>query len=389
MDSRTLLDQKFIEPSELINNKYVVINLPKIYVAADYMHDGDDSIKNLRAIEYEKLLYFVNKYSNILSADVGTCQYFIREIFEDLEKIQPHINDPNDKENRTFIFQILQIISDSYNTSYKFEQNFMSIDACKHLTFDVIRKYTIDPETNLLETVEERQWFCKRTNKYVSFYSQLTDDEVSQVRREFNDTELNRIHYVLMTYENILLFRPNYILDYMIRYLTVSAFMICLCSHSININGFSLNDLIPHYLCYMLDIIIRTRLVTAWQKDPHCRALLKDMAYNYEKNYLSNSVLIEDPIERAKVVLSELKRYYNEMPDPPIQSMLENLDLNDYITLLNNCSININDKIYYEFNTQTFENLLLSGTMRNIKDVCSQQEMREKIKTLTEENFKL
>lgn len=379
-----LLDQDFIDPTELQSTEYAVINIPKFYVATNYMTDNDESIENLRAIEYNRLMYFMNKYGNILTIEIDKCQHIIREIFNDLEASKPQAHDTENINNRTLIFKILEMLSDSHSESFKFEQNFVPINTNTHVTFDVIRKYTVDTSKNLLVDATDSPWFCPRLNKHVAFYSQLTEAEILEARTANNDTELNRVHYMMKMFENVLAFKTNFTLDYTIRYLTLSAFMLCLCSHSKNINGFSLNDLVPHYLCFMLDIIIRTRLTTAWQKDPKCASLLKDMAYNYEKNFLSSSVMIEDQIERAKLVVSDLKRYYAHKPDPPIQNMLNSINLNDYVALLSASVISIHGKTYHEFNAQTFEKLLISGTMKNIKDAYNKPDMRERIQQVTD-----
>lgn len=377
MNSNELLDQNFIHPQNLETNKYVVFNLPKIYVSVDLKNE-DKSYHNIRAIDYEKLMYFMNKYGDILSMPIEKCQLLIREVFEDLQKSKNFNKTEDSTDGESFIFKVLELISESYTKGFKFEQNFVPTNMNTRVSFDVIREYTNDNQQIFIDAIE-KPWYCTRLQQNVMFYSQLNNDEIIEARTANNDTELNRVQYLLKVYEYVMMFRPKFILDYMIRYLTIIAFKICLCSHSLNVEGLSDNDLIPHYLCLMLDIIIRTRLTTAWQRDPQCAALLKDMAYNYESNFMSNSMLIENDIDRVKVVLIDLKENY---PDPVIQDMLKNININDYVAVLNS-SIGIIDNVaYYMFNTQIFEKILLSGTMNKIKDSYNRPELKEKIKNV-------
>lgn len=379
MNSAELLDQTFIHPRDLQNNEYVVFNLPKIYVSASPDHE-DNSYQNIRAIKYDRLIHFMTKYQNIISMPIEDCQLLIREVFTDLESSKPFESESSsDSDSRTFIFQILQLISDLYNKGLKFEQNFIPTNMNTHVSFNVIRKYVLD-ERNMLVSALETPWFSTRLQQNVTFYAQLTDEEIVQARIANNDTELNRVQYVLKIYENVLLFRPNYILDYMIRYLTIIAFKICLCTHSINVEGMSDNDLVPHYLCLMLDIIIRTRVITAWQRDPQCASMLADMACNYEDNFMSHGVILEkNDIDRVRKILSSLREHY---PDPVIQDMLRNININDYVAVLKDSIGVVNNVPYYIFNTQIFERILLSGTMKNINDVYTKSELKERINTV-------
>lgn len=376
MNSSELLDQKFIHPRDLQNNEYVVFNLPKIYVSASSDHE-DNSYQNIRAIKYDKLIYFMTKYQNIISMPIEECQTLIREVFNDLENSKPFESSDND--SRTFIFQILQLISDLYNKGLKFEQNFIPTNMSTHVSFNVIREYVLN-ERNMLVSAVEKPWFSMRLQQNATFYSQLTDEEIVQARIANNDTELNRVQYMLKIYENVLMFKPNFVLDYMIRYLTIIAFKICLCTQSINVEGMSDNDLVPHYLCLMLDIIIRTRVITAWQRDPQCAAMLTDMACNYESNFMSNGVLLEkNDIDRVRKILSSIREHY---PDPVIQDMIRNININDYVAVLKD-SIGLIDNVpYYIFNTQIFERILLSGTMKNINDAYAKPELKARINTV-------
>lgn len=381
MNSAELLDQTFIHPRDLQNNDYVVFNLPKIYVSASPDHE-DNSYQNIRAMKYDKLIHFMTKYQNIISMPIEECQVLIREVFNDLENAkssEASSASATDNDNRNFIFQILQLISDLYNKGLKFEQNFIPTNMDTHVSFNVIREYSLN-ERNMLVNVIEKPWFSTRLQQNVAFYSQLTDDEIIQARTSNNDTELNRVLYMLKIYENVLLFRPSFVLDYMIRYLTIIAFKICLCTQSINVEGMSDNDLVPHYLCLMLDIIIRTRVITAWQRDPQCSSMLADMACNYETNFMSNGVLLEkNDIDRVRKILSSLREHY---VDPVIQDMLQNININDYVSVLKD-SIGIVEGVpYYIFNTQIFERILLSGTMKNINNAFTRPELKERIDTV-------
>lgn len=379
MNSTELLDQTFIHPRDLQANDYVVFNLPKIYVSASPDHE-DNSYQNIRAMKYDKLIHFMTKYHNIISMPIEECQNLIREVFNDLEKSKSFESSSSaDNESRTFIFQILQLISDLYNKGLKFEQNFIPTNMNTHVSFNVIREYVLN-ERNMLVSAVEKPWFSTRLQQTVAFYSQLTDEEIVQARIANNDTELHRVHYMLKLYEYVLMFRPNFVLDYMIRYLTIIAFKICLCTQSVNVEGMSDNDLVPHYLCLMLDIIIRTRVITAWQRDPQCSSMLADMACNYEDNFMSNGVLLEkNDIDRVRKILSSIREHY---ADPIIQDMLRNININDYVAVLND-SIGVVDHVpYYIFNTQIFERILLSGTMKNINDVYTKPELKERINTV-------
>uniref|UniRef100_A0A0C9R2W6 Tig_6 protein n=1 Tax=Fopius arisanus TaxID=64838 RepID=A0A0C9R2W6_9HYME len=376
MNSSELLDKEFIHPRELQNNEYVVFNLPKIYVSASPDH-ADTSYYNIRAMKYDQLIYFMTKYQNILSIPIEECQNFIRQVFSDLERVKSFdATSTSDHESKTFIFQVLQLITDLHNKGLKFEQNFIPTNMNTHVSFDVIRKYTLN-ERHMLVSAVEGTWFSPLQQCNVTFYSQLCDEEIIQARIENNDTELNRVQYVLKIYENVLLFNPKFLLDYMIRYLTIIAFKVCLCIHSLNVEGMSDNDLVPHYLCLMLDIIIRTRVITAWQRDPQCAAMLADMACNYEDNFMSNGVLLEkNDIDRVRKILESLRENY---ADPVVQDMLRHVNINDYVSVLND-SIGVVDNVpYYIFNTQIFERILLSGTMKNINEVYTKTEAKERL----------
>lgn len=379
MQSDSLLDHEFLEPSELLNQRYVVFNIPKIYVSTDYYNGTDQSINNLRAIEYVELLEFVQEYKDILTCNTRDCSWMVYFLFTNMQSILNNSNNRTLTDEETFIFSVLKDISDWIVAYDKYEHEFVSINCNTHLTFDVIRKYTVNEETQILLSAEEAPWFCDRLQKHVHFYSQLLPDEILLARKANDDTELNRIHYMLKIYENILLFRPDFTLDSVIRYLAVAAFMLCLCGKSKNIIGFSLNDLIPHYLCYIFDVAIRTRLITAWQKDPRCKELLKDMHVNYDANLISSCILIQDPIDRIKNILREIRAMIAQDPkaDAITTEMVRILSIDDYIVFLNKCAIEIDDKMYYEFNAQSFEHLLLSTTIENVKILMMKRAERE------------
>jgi len=337
-----LTDNESIYASEMTEDD-CIISLPFIYIGyEDQNVKIDDEITpNLRAIKYKELMELLPIGAKILACtnteeSIVLLQGMTNSIIESI----------NDEYYKAFL-SLLEFIS---NISKSMEVDDDYIDVTQEvLSFDIIRYYKCNETTKILETAEPYTY-----NGY-QLYSQIPDAETQmKVRYETNDTDFNRAQLFLAHCEKILMLRTGYIPNKTVVLTNLTTFYLVLVTKSRPIVGHGYVNLKSNLLSYMCDIVIRSRLMQAWARDPILRKLLMDICKNYDNNnHMVALAKMETPKQRAKYIL-------NLVAQSPEAAQINTLDYDSYEKLIPEFIQTINNKKYYVFDTNYLVSLASS-----------------------------
>lgn len=337
-----ILDNETV-PRTRVHEYGVVVNLPLIYVSADEDEHPDESIDNYRVLEFDRLAEIMRVAIRIAGADRDE-EMSIWKTLTDL--LMRYNKNENGREEPVLAF--LDFIG-TISRDLKIDDEYVdSTQSC--ITFDVIRRYTNDPTTGLLIGSEPEP-----TEDGLQLYSQTSNDEarIMRIRRERNDTDMNRFHYCLSAFDKTLRFIPGYVYNRTVKVINLALAHLCLISASHPIEGYSSNDLKSNVLAYIIDVVIRSRVIQAWQRDPASRVLMSDLTNNYDKdNVLVALCKLKGPKERAKLLLHEFSKA------PECAELCEQLSYESYEQLLERSRRNIHGRVYYAFDNQFLLELL-------------------------------
>lgn len=333
-----ILDNETV-PRTRVHEYGVVINLPLIYVSANEDQYTDESIDNYRVLPFDRLAEIMHVAIKIAGADRDSEM----NIWKTLTDLLMRYNDGKREEP---VLAFLDFISNASHDLQIDDEYTDSTQPC--ITFDVIRRYENDPSTGLLISSDPDP--CDG----LQLYSQTNDDErVMRIRKERNDTDMNRFHYCLTAFEKTLRFLPGYVYNRTVKVINLALAHLCLISASHPIEGYSSNDLKSNVLAYIIDVVIRSRVIQAWQRDPASRVLMSDLTKNYDKeNVLIALCKLKGPKERAKLLLHEFSK------TPECAELCEQLSYESYEQLLEQCRRPINGRDYYTFDNQFLLELL-------------------------------
>lgn len=285
-----------------------VISIPFIYINSnehyvDPSGKGTDIIdSNLRLINVDTLIGLVKDAATIAQTDNDHQVNLLKKFMDKLT-----FNDSTQEITTTvvkFLHQCVKIAK-YLNVPDKYE-NVNTIG----ISFDEIREYITDPETHILVSANPVD-DPKKSFGY-QFYNQVPTEEIKvMIRKATNDTDLNRSQYYLAFFEKILTFHPGYFYYSWPQYVNLALFYMCLLSESNPIEGKGSNDLKGNMICYIIDIIVRSRVIQAWQKYPDTQTLLNDMIFNYpSKNYVITQLFMRrSSTERFKYFVSIIETY--------------------------------------------------------------------------------
>lgn len=340
---RDLLDSEPV-PQENVNEYGVVISLPTIIVSANE-HDGhpDEARQNLRVIPYERLEELMRIGLEIVESGTERQMKIFEDLFASLVSTYGRENEENVQQAKERIgdnpletvLGLLGVITSIAN-DIDIDDTHADLTTCC-LSFDMIRKYVNDPTTQLLVSAE----LCPYEG-FVS-YSQV-ENEVTRnaIRRERNDTDLNRFHYALGYFENAMRFVPGFICDRTVKLVNLALLHVWLASASKPICGLSSNTVKANMLAYAFDVIVRSRLLQAWRNHPTTRALLSDIARNYNSNQIMVMLCkLPDAKSRAKLLLREVAR------QEQTRAFTDVLSYETYERLLENTKENIEGRDFY------------------------------------------
>lgn len=316
-------------PQNQVNDYGVIINVPTIYI--NTIEGGkDECSENLRVIKFEDLSELMNISIEIPRA---THEQLVT-IWETLVGILLKSNTKIDNEDDVLTF--LTFASKMGKDLNIDDEYIDSTTNC--ISFDVIRKYINDPQTRLLLTAEQSPW------NGTQLYSQLNANDFTQARIENNDTDMNRYLYCMMCYEKILKFEQGYVFNKTVKVANLALFYLCLLSKSRPIQYLSSNDIKSNILGYIVDLIIRSRVIQAWQNEASSKILLSDLTNNYDEKQLMVAICrLPTAKLRAKYILGQLGKVKN------MSEIVKCLSFEAYEELLDQSKQIIQGNEYYVF----------------------------------------
>jgi len=217
------------------------------------------------------------------------------------------------------------------------------------ITFDPIRVYENDPETNLLISAKET------TINGISFYSQLgVENEMLklEIRKQTNEDDLNQMYYTLEKFKESMLFQRTRICNNSSKLFNMCILFLAIQTNSTPISGRYLANLYTNTISYMFDILLRSRIIQYWYKYPCTRQLLADLVKNYSKtNPMVNICKFNNAKDRANFVIKHIR-------DSKECVLLKNISYSFYEKFLNESTMVIAGETFYNFNETYLRNML-------------------------------
>lgn len=347
-DTNSILDSDPISPNDLAPGD-VVINVPYLCISADEFNGRDEAIMpNLRAINYDRLTELMNIAVTIPHAtdeqQIDLYHNFINIIIQSATQSVDNISHIMDFLN--FAAQLGKDID--------VDDNYIDINT-NGISFDIIRKYITDPITGILMSADP---IVHDSN--IQLYSQLSNEQdVLEIRKLYNDTDFNRIQYYLTCFEKTLMFRSGFVYSRTVKVTNLALFYLCLLNHSRPIDKLCSNDLKANILSYIIDVILRSRVIQAWQKEASSKKLISDLLKNYDKNnHILNLCQLNSAKMRANYFLNQLSK------KPELSEYIDHIKYESYETLIDRFKQVIDGKEYYMLGSQFITD---AATMPDIK----------------------
>lgn len=349
--SSDFMDSPGISPSDV--DKYgVVISAPLIYIDSDETECRDKVTANLRVIPYQKLLELMQIAVKIITGDKSKQHELAIEIFDML----------NCKGRK--IDEFLEFIKFGVEIANELDISEEYVDLVTHgVSFDIIRNYVVDPNTKILKSAEPT------TIGGYQLYSQIeNENDKNKVRVMTNESDFNRMQYLLAHMEKILTFEPGYVCNQTVKIINLGLFYLCLYYDSAPIIGHCNTDLKSNMLAYILDCVVRSRVIQAWQRDKSTKPLLKDVLKHYDnRNHIAKIIQLPSSKLRGQFVLKIVGKY------PELKNLLDETMYDAYISIFNRFILEINSKKYHLLTTQYIIDLsaMMSIVLKNLDTLKS------------------
>ena len=352
-----LLDSTPIAVTD-VKEPNVVIQVPTIYVHTDEMNGSDKTTSNLRVINYDVLTDLTKIAMDINSVDkaalIEKCNYLINYLVQ-------HMGD-----NISTSFMEFIKFSTEIGKNLDIEDDYLDITT-EGISFDVIRRYEVCPNTRVLISAEPAI-----AQGIYQLYSQVPLDEhyninIQNIRNEMNDTDLNRIHYCLLQFEKTLRFENGYIYSRILKLKCLALYYICLYMESNPLQNYCDNDLKGNMLSYILDCVVRSRVIQAWQRYPISKTLTHDISKNYnDRIHMIKLCQLPCARERAQYLIQIVR------DKPEMQRYLQHINYDSYVSTLDKTKLVIENEEYYVFNNEFITSLAV-----NLSDLQSIQKLYE------------
>lgn len=257
------------------------------------------------------------------------------------------------------IVKVVSSFSEIQN-SLDVDEDFYDI-SIKPIEFDSLRSYTNDPETGLLTHIDDTIVIDN-----CMFYTQFGNDveKKNKIRQMNNDTDLNRIYYILKMMEDSIAFKSNRIASSSTKFTNICMFYILIIQNGVPVKGKCSKYLSHNIMGFMADVFIRSRVLTHWQNDTCRNQLLKELITNYNKDNLMVALCkIKKPEDRSKYVLQ-----YIQQNDLQMYNSIKSLNYKAYINVLSDFEITIDNESYYYFTSEFTTKLM---TMQGISNLIA------------------
>lgn len=357
----TMMDTNDIPPSDNdesavplaeVASHGVIVPVPMICVNCDDLQD-DRAVNNYRVIRYDVLEELMNKAKHIETAGYID-QLEISERF-----VKDMIDSNKQSKDTEHMLNCVTVFGD-LGRSIDVDDTF--IDASTEgITFDPIRMYKND-KTGLLVRHSHTTW------RGMSFYSQFGDDEQlkARVRREMNETDLNQMYYMLECFEKSLLFHKTRVCNHTVKVTNLCLFYLSLIDNSRPIENVCDTDLKNNIMGYLVDVVVRSRVITKWRLNPCSKNLILDMVRNYnDRNHMVMMCKLETPRERAEYILKALSE------SPETHKAVSNLSYSEYEKVLEQSAYTINDIRYYVFKSRFIHGIVATQGFATLNTINS------------------
>lgn len=317
----------------------VIVTIPKIYVNTDDLNGKDKVIPNLRMIEYAKLSETIQYGLKIINATKDELVDITTELITILGVQLKHANLKN----------LVDFIGSNAQISRDLDIDDEYIDnTLVDLSFDVIRRYVTDEKTGILCDVQD----C--TIYGYQLYSQITNDaDLQYIRHELNDSDYNRMQYILAIFEKMLLYNPDYLLNSTSKITALAVFYLCLVGYSNPIEGYCANDIKANLLGFIIDNLFRTRLIQAWFQNPISNNFMSDLKRSYNQNNYMVQLCV---LPTAKLRAEKFIRLLHQTPE--LQQVAQVVNYDKYIELLDAYKLESNGVFYYNFDISFISNMI-------------------------------
>jgi len=226
--------------------------------------------------------------------------------------------------------------------------NFVDI-TYEAITFNPIRLYVNDKNTRLLVSAKET------VVDGISFYSQLDPNNTDlklKIREKMNEDDLNQIYYVLEKFRESLLFKPTRICNMSIKILNMCILFLAIDNHSVPLRDKYLKDYYWNLIGYMMDVLIRSRVIQYWHKYPCTQQLLKELTNNYNKlNTMVAICKLTKAKDRAEYIINRIRA-------GPKGELFKADTYNSYINIINKYVFRNGNDVYYNFTQESMQNVL-------------------------------
>lgn len=330
----------------------VIVPVPMICVNCDDLQD-DQAIKNYRVIRYDVLQELMNKAKHIEAAGYID-QLEISERF-----VKDMIDSNKQSKDTEHMLNCVTMFGD-LGRSIDVDDTFVDAST-EGITFDPIRVYKND-KTGLLVSHAHTTW------RGLSFYSQFGDDEPlkARVRREMNETDLNQMYYMLECFEKSLLFHKTRVCNYTVKVTNLCLFYLSLIDNSRPIENMCDTDLKNNIMGYLIDVVVRSRVITKWRLNPCSKNLILDMVRNYnDQNHMVVMCKLETPRERAEYILKALSE------SPETHKVVANLSYGEYEKVLEQSAYAINGSRYYVFKSEFVHSIVATQGFATLNTINS------------------
>ncbi|ATZ81562.1 GrBNV_gp36-like protein [Drosophila innubila nudivirus] len=356
MNYDSLLDTDSV-PTHEVNKHGVVISVPTLYINANEESGIDRIVSNLRVINYDKLVELmpiaidINTVSKCMVAE--KCNYLVNYLIKRL-----------DTEDSASFMEFIKF-SSRISKDLDIDDDYYDVTT-NGLSFDIIRKYINDPYTGVLKMAEPIEYMGYQ------FYSQIPEDEnynntILNIRQATNDTDFNRIQYHLTHFERTLTFTPGYVYNSTLKLKCLALFYVALYTESKPIEEHCSNDLKGNLLAYILDCVVRSRVIQAWQRDSASQKLTNDIIKNYDTRiHIIKLCQLKTSKERAQHFINLMRQ------NPELQKFTSHLNFESYMECLRRTSLNIEGDTYYLLGSE-----FISSIAVNLPDLASLQNIYE------------
>jgi hypothetical protein len=302
----------------------------------------------VRAISYENLIRFADIILVIERANNDEQLSIAENLITELSSNKTFTE--TDSKNILDLLTLLKTMNEALK-KMQLEDDYIN-SFVAGTSFDLIRRYTSDLSTGLLQDVRPENF------NDVHLYSQLADvAKVIQVRTKMNDSDYNRAQYVLEIMSQRLSFKTNMAYDKTIKVTNAYMCLLCMLQLSELVPGFCVDDLRNHYFSQIMDILIRSRIIADWRRTTFGRAMLASMkGSKIEDEFLIEMCNTETAKDRAALVIRLLAK------DERCKKFARMLNYDTYITALEKTSIVVDSVAYYVLGTSFLIDVTSSQT---------------------------